>query len=481
MNLDSTPGAIARQAAAKPDQVAVINNGVSVTYGQLARGVANFAEALRGLGLVAGQTVAVQCADMYLHLLLLFAAELTGAISVSFQANELNRRLRLLAEVDLVLTEHPSRVTGARGLRPIDRPWVESAFKLAGKMKDALPQPGDGVRILRTSGTTGEPKRVLLTRAILERRFARWLEDERVDSGRRELIAAPFTIHAMYMTAAAYFRAGATIVFEARVPLAEALRRHAITHFKALPLILRETLDNLPADWVRMDGLLLTNLGGKLAPSLRARAMDRLAGGFRDFYGSNEVGVVATIEPDNASGIATIIPDVRVEAIDAEGKALPLGHAGRLRVRSPYAVDRYLDDPVATARMFKDGWFYPGDIGILHAPDRLELIGRDDEILNIGGLKTVPGEIEETLRARIKVNDVGACVLPNADGIDELWVALVYDAPDDRDIRERIKPALRDFPYGVINVVKLASIPRTETRKIKRADLIQAVRAARRT
>ena len=152
---------------------------------------------------------------------------------------------------------------------------------------------------------------------------------------------------------------------------------------------------------------------------------------------------------------------------------------GKDRIKAaPTDPESYLDDPEATARMFRDVWFYPGDLGILHAPGRLEVIGREDDLLNIGGRKILPEELEDRIRERAAVGDVGVCALPNTDGIDEVWVAVVYDAPDDRDIRIRLRPAFVDFIYGHAHLVKLAAVPRTATGKIKRADLRAAILAA---
>lgn len=143
-------------------------------------------------------------------------------------------------------------------------------------------------------------------------------------------------------------------------------------------------------------------------------------------------------------------------------------------------ADGFLDDPAGTARMFRNGWFYPGDTGILHGDGRLEMLGRDDDILNIGGHKVPAADLEEIIRNRAAVVDVGVCMAPDANGIDETWISVVYDAPDDRDLAVRLAPALRDYPYGRVRLIKLAAIPRTETGKIRRAELRDAVIAATR-
>jgi acyl-CoA synthetase (AMP-forming)/AMP-acid ligase II len=234
-------------------------------------------------------------------------------------------------------------------------------------------------------------------------------------------------------------------------------------------------LDQLPPGFVKPSALAVHTFGGRVAPALRQRALARLATRVREVYSSNEAGNVSMIETDGPAAIGSLFPDVRVAIVDENGTVLPRGRAGRVRAKTGYMVEGYLDDPAATARMFNDGWFIPGDMGILHGEGQLEVIGRDDELLNIGGLKVSPDEIEEVILGRGVVSDVGICALRDAEGADTVYLAVCYDAPDDRDLDARLAPALRDYPLGPVRPVKLARIPRTENGKVQRAELRRAV------
>lgn len=466
-----TVAAIAHHAAERPSAVAIVSNGVDISYAQLARNIGRFAQALEAMGLGPGSSAAVQCRDGHLHLLLLLACESLSVATASLVAGELETASPLLARVDLALTEHPERAAGAQRVQPLAKPWIDSVLALAPHAVPTPQRPGDFVRLIRTSGTTGQPKHVLCSRAAHSGRVAGWVVNEGIAPGHRKLVVDPFSVNTIYLGAAACLRAGATLYFEARISAAEAVHLHAITHLNTLPLQLRAILDRLPPGWSKPAGLHLSTFGGKLAGGLRNRAFALLADRIRSVYGSNETGTIAVAEGATGFDIVTVVRGSQVEIVDEDGKALAPGQAGRIRVQTPYMVDGYRDDPEATTRMFRDGWFYPGDVGILHEHGRLEVIGREDEILNLGGLKIAPEEIEETIRARAAVADAGACTLPNAEGVDELWIGAVYDAPDDRDIRARLRPALADLPYGHIHLAKLAAIPRTETGKVRRAEL----------
>ena len=175
-----------------------------------------------------------------------------------------------------------------------------------------------------------------------------------------------------------------------------------------------------------------------------------------------------------------LFPGIEIEIRDDDDRPAPLGQPGRIRLLSPVMMNSYLEDPQTTAQMFHDGWFYPGDQGLLHpqgrgGPARIEVLGRTDDILNLGGIKVLADDIEEMVRARVPAADIGVCVLPDREGIEELWIGVAYDAPDDRGIIDYMRPALTGFPYGHAHLVKLAAIPRTDLGKIRRAELRKAI------
>ncbi len=79
---------------------------------------------------------------------------------------------------------------------------------------------------------------------------------------------------------------------------------------------------------------------------------------------------------DHPDAVGRVYAGVDVQAVDAEDRPLPAGTEGILRIRSELCVDRYDDDPVASAQVFRDGWFYPGDLGAVSADGRLDVTGR---------------------------------------------------------------------------------------------------------
>ena len=268
-----TDAAILRQAAERPAATAVINNGSAIPYAALAKAMTQFANALHALGLRPGQMAAIECRDQYLHLLLLLAAERLGVATVSFVARELatTAPTTLFHQADLVVAEQAARVKGARRLHQIDPGWIEAALRLPGNTAPLPPKaPGDCLRIQRTSGTTGVPKLLALTRALHERRKESWALLDPPGPGPRQLLASPFTIAAMYTQASNALASGGTLVFENRVGLAEALVLHAIDRITIMPGQLRALIDKWPGDLRRPPALSILTIGGRIAPDSAA-------------------------------------------------------------------------------------------------------------------------------------------------------------------------------------------------------------------
>ncbi|MBL6957874.1 MAG: acyl--CoA ligase, partial [Rhodospirillales bacterium] len=252
-----------------------------------------------------------------------------------------------------------------------------------------------------------------------------------------------------------------------RVNLARALTDFEATHVTLLPLILVSLLDNLSEDYVKPENLCIATIGAPVPDNVRKRALDRLAVKLIESYGTNEIGPICTM---NADGTGTVLPGVQVEVVDEQGRPV-MGQPGRVRIKSLGIIDGYLDDPETTARMFRDGWFYPGDLGLMEDADTLKLIGRADDIMNIRGLKIAPHRIEEILMEGLPVKDVGVTALPDPDGNNVVRVALVLDGSRKlADLKPQINPLLTGklVRYEIVAVKK---IPRTPTGKIQRNTL----------
>ena len=475
---------MALQAAERPDAAALINDGRAISYAEFVSDVGRFVAALREFELPRGAAVAVGCDDFYIHWLLLLALERLNVATASYLSGEGPRECQaLLAGVDFVLSEADFPTHGARRHSTISPAWVREA--LAREPEDGQPRleraPSDPMRILRSSGTTGRPKRFMVTRHMYELRLARLREPLPFTRTSRYLLAMPFAVDHVYRCATICLRAGGTVVaeqFAGAGGAARAIAARGITHVSLQPLILKQILDDLPPDFAKPAELAIAGFGSAMSDELSGRALRLLATEVSDFFGCNEVGGVSCRHATSRDDFCLVWPGIEVEAVDEAGQPVPSGEPGRLRIRSESMVAGYLDDPETTRRMFKDGWFYPGDVAILDGPRRLKVLGRGDELLNVSGAKLAPSDLEALVMEHAAVGDVGVCGSTNREGIEEVYVGVANVRQDPQELLARITHAFRIRQLGSFHVVILPAIPRNAAGKIHRDALKEAVAAA---
>ena len=479
-----TASFVAFHAAEHPDAVALLENGRSITYAEFARDIRKFTQALREFGLPQDARIAIGCDNVYVHWLLRLACEELRFVSASVLARQNLAALPFLEDFDLVLLDRPVDTTRIKHRQPITPEWVE---RIVGRPDSSdwpslSKGPEDPLRILHTSGTTGDPKRLLYPRRVHERSVARSMWFNRPTRQSRYLLTVPFTVGASYANATACIRSGATVVVEDRIPVAEAVLRLGVTHVALPPIVLQQTLDGLPRDFAKPAELTIFSFGATVSGALCERALARLATEICDMYGTNEAGYVSSRRfrrtPDTTCTL--VWPDVQIEIVDDRDRPLPFGEPGQIRVKTDCMVQGYLDDPETSRRMFKDGWFYAGDAGVLADPHRLQVLGRVDELLNIGWNKFSPAALESLVMKVADVGDVGVCSLPNADGIEEVYVAVSGNRTSSEELVARLNDAFRPFQLGRFYVVRATHIPRNENGKVQRGVLKQAVAMATR-
>jgi acyl-CoA synthetase (AMP-forming)/AMP-acid ligase II len=171
------------------------------------------------------------------------------------------------------------------------------------------------------------------------------------------------------------------------------------------------------------------------------------------------------------------MPGVTVEIVDDDNVPLPPGKEGILRISSETGVNEYLGDPEETARAFRDGWFYPGDIGYLTADNMLVISGRAKSIINIGGEKINPEKVEEILSAHSSVHQVAVTPVPGEGGLDELCALIV---PRSALVTHVLQEFCREkLPRKLVpsRFIAVSELPRNEMGKIERFKLPDLVRS----
>jgi len=295
-------------------------------------------------------------------------------------------------------TTHRSIDLGQPAQAPVSAPEaaVASGPVEAGKL----------AAIMFTSGSTGEPKGVMLTNANLLANARSIIEYLPIDEDDRALALLPFCHAFGNSVLQTHLLVGATLVvdgsltFPGTVP--DALRRHRATSFSGVPETYHLLMsyadlqkDSLPE--VRY----MAVAGGALEPRAALEVAERLAPAeFYVMYGQTEATArLAYLPPDElrtrAGSIGKAIPGVELKVVDEQGRRVEPGAVGDLCARGPNVMLGYWNDPETTAGTIEGGWLRTGDVATVDREGYVFVQSRKDDLIKTQGLRTHPREIEE--------------------------------------------------------------------------------------
>lgn len=348
-----------------------------------------------------------------------------------------------------------------------------------GELTFDAPDLGAPADLLFTSGTTGKKKGVRLTHrniAAAGRNIATFLRIEPTDI---QAVPLPLSHSFGLGCVRSLAFAGHTLLIERGLvnPAAMLKRMTTLgaTGLAVVPsgvdVIRRTTGDALGA---LRDQLKFVELGSAaISPENRAWLMEMLPHTrLCHHYGMTEASRAAFIEyhadKERLGTVGRASPNVEITILDAEGAPVAAGETGAIVVSGEVVTGGYWEDPELTASRISPAGLITGDIGRLDADGYLHLLGRQDDIINVGGRKVAPDEVEAVLLAHPDITDA-ACV-PMADPVLGQAVAahvVVHGALDVEAVAAWARERLEDYkvPRAVLAV---ASIPRTDNGKIQR-------------
>jgi acyl-CoA synthetase (AMP-forming)/AMP-acid ligase II len=471
------------QAKYHPEAPALGQQGVDiVSYARLAGQMDSIARRAVGGGLRPGAVVALSIDQPLWHSAAVLGLTYAGLVPVSVGMHRPPAGLKIDAVIHN--TAYPFAPEARR--MSFDPSWLMGAP--VGPSPRAAPATGDEVcRIILTSGSTGDPKAVALTHRQAAARNTRldhvtgnWLASCTrlfMQMGLAAALSYQYLVHMLSRGGTVFF-AGETAE--------ETLRAFEVFKIQAMiatPSTLAHLLglcDRHPAIELRLDTIF--SAGGQLAPALAERVRPRLCSQLITGYGSTETALSATApahriaSTPGAAGYVT--PGSRIEIVDDADQAVPHGSEGIVRVTSEFLVDRYIDDPVETAKVFRDGWFYPGDIGSLTADNLLIISGRQNDVLNAGGGKFAAEKIEAALVSFKGVNNAAVFMETNKVGVDEVWAAIVSNEPVDPEALRAYCRARIPTVFVPAHVVALDALPVNTMGKVDRPRVKEIVLAA---
>jgi acyl-CoA synthetase (AMP-forming)/AMP-acid ligase II len=250
--------------------------------------------------------------------------------------------------------------------------------------------------------------------------------------------------------------------------------KYGVTWYSAVPTIHQILLGRADQDDAPRGGLrFIRSCSAALAPAVFHQLEERFGAPVLEAYGMTEAAhqmASNRLPPAHRKpGSVGSGADVRVSIMNKDGQHLGPGERGEVVIQGPNVIRGYENNPEANATSFVDGWFRTGDRGYLDADGDLWLVARIKELINRGGEKISPREIDEVLLTHPAVAEAVCFGVPHATWGEEVAAAVVLRAPvTEADLLTFCREHLADYKRPKqIHITQ--TIPRTATGKIQRA------------
>lgn len=440
---------LARWAAATPDAPAIQIGGNAISYRELAAQVSRLMAGLGGLGIGRGDVVAVQLANLPEFLISFLAITGLGGVMTTlhmpyrgteietllahstaravicmgrvgdFAAGELMVSLRgKLPSLDHVITvgDPPAGAVA----------WADLASGERGLDDSERAVASDPFLLLYTSGTTAAPKGVPLSYHNMLSNARVGVPEHKLAADDVILSAAPYShLFGLYSFQLALCAGTCCLLLPAFSPsgLVEAIAQGRPTALFTAPAHIAACIGGGLFDDADLSSLKLAVVSGSALPAALARDFDArlVEGRVTQLWGMTETQAGLYTRPDDpidiaATGVGRPSPGTEVRVAEEGGTVAGAGREGELQVRGPLLFPGYLDNPAANEAAFtEDGWFRTGDLAVIDEHGNVSITGRLKDIINRGGVKYNPIDVEELLVDHPKIAQ--AAIVPVADDV----------------------------------------------------------------
>jgi long-chain acyl-CoA synthetase len=479
MSFEPLHARLRAHAAARPTAPALRFGAAAFDFAALAGRIDGMTAALAGAGVRRGDRVLLMTDDPAAFAIGYFAVHAAGAVACPLAPDLPAERV-----AEIVERLGPRAAVGDAAIAGLRTLPAAAAYEASGNGAAAPLSPDDPADILFTSGTTGRPKAVCLSHgniAAAAEAIADFMGNGADD---REALPLPLSHSFGLGRLRSMAHVGNSLLLEKGLSRPAQLFRSMLTQgatgLALVPAgleILRRSL----GDHLATLAPTLRYLEIGSAP-MRPELRDWLLAALPDtrichHYGLTEASraVFLDLRDREAQGsVGRPSLGVGVDVVGADGAPLPRGQIGELVVRGAVVSTGYLDDPELTRRRMTPGGFRTGDVGYVDERGYVFLEGRLDEMINVGGKKVGPAEVEAALLTHPAVADAACAGRPD-EVLGEAVAAFVVAGPgfvaEDvrRHVAERLEPHKRP-----VEITSVRALPRTASGKLQRFRLHEA-------
>jgi fatty-acyl-CoA synthase len=495
-----------RSAARHPRKTAIVCGAVSWTFSELDAICDRAASGLSGIGVRAGDRVAILSRNSHAFAALRFALARMGAVLVPINfmlnAEEAGFILRhagakfLAVGPDLVDLGKQAAARDTKVERLIWLPGEDSSPAPAGMLTfDALLE-GTGrpvaaevsgsslAQIIYTSGTESLPKGAMLTHEALLWEYVSCVVEGEIATSDRVLHALPLYHCAqldVFLGPSIYV--GATSVITGKPTpdnILGLLEKHGATSFFAPPSVWIALLRSPRFDQTDLSKLLKGYYGASIMPVAVLEEIGRRLPKVRlwNFYGQTEIAPLATVlKPEDqvrkAGSAGRAVLNVETRVVDNAMNDVRPGEVGEIVHRSPQLLTGYYDDEPRTAAAFEGGWFHSGDLATIDEEGYITVVDRKKDMIKSGGENVASREVEEKIYQHPAVAEVAVIGLPDPYWVEAVTAVIVVkqgSSLDEKTVTDYCKSRMAHFKVPK-RVVFVESLPKNPSGKLLKREL----------
>ena len=470
----------------------IIPGGPNINYQDFRDEVEKIAGLLAGYGVNKGSAVSIVLENSLDFMVDFLAVTRAGAIAAPLNpAYTVDEFKFFMEDADAKLVIVSAGATAAiEAANSLSIPFLISRVNSDGKValshKDnnlsksidpENPSPDDIALFLHTSGTTSRPKGVPLTHSNLMTSLNNIVKTYAHTENDTALVVMPlFHVHGLIGVALSSLNSAGTIVIPPRFSASNFWQNQALTNatwYSAVPtihqiLLMRSDDDNAPTKSFRF----IRSCSASLAPSVFTDLESRFGAPVLEAYGMTEAShqMSSNLLPpgSRAPGTVGIGTGVEISIMNEQGTLLNVGEKGEVVIKGKNVTHGYHNNPEANAEAFTNGWFRTGDQGVLSDESVLTLTGRLKELINRGGEKISPLEVDAALIKHPAIAEAVCFGVEDVKYGEIVQAAVVLSGESsESELRAFCSEQLADFKVPD-RIYIVQELPRTATGKIQR-------------
>lgn len=472
-------------AETNPEKTAVIAENLTLSYGELWKNVRGFARYLQSFRLEKGARIVVKAFPTTDFPVVCFAIHLAGYTFVPIEKTMGLDGVKEVAEnlaAAMVINDQPVAYDGAFVPTSEIRQRASDYFDESADFP--MPEPADYCDILFTTGTTGKSKGVLLTHRAVTAAVENTLALDGLTDESVYLIASPVNhasgIRKIYATA---MQGGTSVIVDGFMNIRrfyDALERYRADALLLPPSAARVLLTVSSAQLAKFaDQVKVIHSATASFPEADKEALVRIFPHTRLIfaYGSSEAGCSCGYDyaayPGLTNCVGKATPHARVFIVDDAHKPFQSSkeHVGLIAVESDALMTGYYNAPELTKDVAENGILYTNDIGYIDGDGFVFMLGRKGDVINVGGLKIAPTEVENVVMRFPGVTDCACFGIPDkVTGSAPKLNVVTTPAFDLAEFRKYLQTNLEMFKIPKV-IEQVDSLPKTANGKLDRKNL----------